>query len=172
GSLLAELWRRIARRVDLAAKSRLCLPQRGRKVCEADVTDHHQVDVARRMLVAARDRPVDKRTGDPPVQWTKDLPQGWHDAGGLVDQAAQLGKDRRLRVRLEIRACTLPTGFEDAPVDERFELTLEARRRGPDKLRQLGEVPPLLRLRERRRQDITAKRRKQCSQRGKLTHIA
>ena len=38
-SLLAELCSRIARRIDLAAKSRLCLAQRWRKVCEADLTD-------------------------------------------------------------------------------------------------------------------------------------
>jgi hypothetical protein len=130
GGFLPKLRGRIAGDADLAAEPGLGFPEGRREVCESYVPDHQQVDVARSMLLAARDRPVDERAGDPSGEWTEDCLERRHHAGGLVDETAQLGKDRRSRVRLEVGAGALSAGLEDAPIDQRFELALSGSPRG------------------------------------------
>jgi hypothetical protein len=124
--LLPKFRGRIAGDVDLAAEPGLGLPQGRGEVCESHIPGHQQVDVTRRMLVTACDRPVDERAGNPPFKRTKDRLERRHYTGGLVDQTAQLGKDRGSRVSLEVGAGSLSASLEDAPIDQRFELTLEA----------------------------------------------
>ena len=72
-----------------------------------------QIDLTRGMLLAARDRPVDECAGDPAVEWTADYLERRHHAGGLVDETAQLGKDRRSRVRLDLGAGAISAGPEE-----------------------------------------------------------
>ena len=81
--------------MDLAAEPGLSFPQGGGQVRQSRIADHQKVDIAPCMLLAACDRPIHERADDPPLEWTEGRPERRHHAGGLVDQTAQLGKDRR-----------------------------------------------------------------------------
>ena len=105
--LFPEFCGRIAGHVDFAAEPGLSLPQGRGQVRQSRIADHQKVDIAPGMLLAACDRPIHERANDPPLEWAEGRPERRHQAGGLVDQTAQLGKDRRSGVRLEVGARSL-----------------------------------------------------------------
>ena len=158
GDSLSEFMRRIARDVDFPSEARLCLPKRRRDFSQADGTDDEQVHVAQRMFAAASNRTVNKCTVDPSSERFQGLSEGWQQTGGFLEETVEFGEQRRSRFGLEVDPGSFTTLFQDAAVHERLEFPLQARRSRSDELGQFGEVPPLVRLRERRRKNLSPNR--------------
>jgi hypothetical protein len=93
----AELARAQDERVDLAAEEMLLIAQERRDVLKgwaAALGDHHQINVALLVRLAAGERPEDERACDLASQQLKRGPQAIPDAGGA---------DHELLERLEYR---------------------------------------------------------------------
>ena len=152
-NLLLEFWPRVASHVDLSPELGLGLPERGSELRESEGADDEQVHIARRMFRAARDGSVDEgdvNTGIEPLQQSLESRQ---QPGGLLDEATQVGEQRRSRIGLEVGPGAFAALFEDATVNKSLQVPLQSRRRRLEKLRQFRQVPPFIGLAQRRGKD-------------------
>jgi hypothetical protein len=124
--LPSELGGRVVGDVDLPPESRLERFENRCKVGDTDIADYHQVDVTERVLSAAGDRSVDERTSDAFLKRHEETTKHWEDAGGFVDQPSQIEKQRRSTVGLEVDPRALSTLLENASLNERLQLALQA----------------------------------------------
>jgi hypothetical protein len=100
--LRAEFIRRINRRVHVPPKPLLRLCQGGGNRRERRIPDDEQVDIAIAAQFPAGRGPEDESEGDAVDERRQRLAQHIDGSGGLQKQRPQLGKDRRLAIRLEI----------------------------------------------------------------------
>ena len=96
GHFLSELTRRKAGDVDLSSETAFSFPNRRCEFSLTDNTDHQQVDVAPRMFLTSCHGTINKSAVDPVLKWLQRLLEGRKQPGGLFEEAAQLGKQRRL----------------------------------------------------------------------------
>ena len=130
GHFPSELNCRKAGDVDLSSKTAFSFPNRRCKFGLTDSTDHQQVDVASRMFLTACHGTINKSAVDPILKWLQRLLEGRKQPGGLFEEAAQLGKQRRLCFCFEVDPRSFAPLLQNPAVDKRFEFPLEARRGG------------------------------------------
>src|SRR5712692_5138866 len=150
---------RIAGDVDLSSETALGLPKRRGKFSQTDTADHHQVHVAERMFLSASHRTINKGTLDARLKRLQRLLERWQQSGCLFEEAAQLGEQRRSCFGLEVGPRSFTALLQNPAIDKCLELPLQTRRRRSEELCQLGQIPPLVRLRRQRcREHLTANR--------------
>ncbi len=125
------------------------------------VADDHEIDVARRGFRAFGKGAIHERAHDAVGVWGERLSQHVGESSGLEEKPSELGKDRGLRVRLEIEVLALASALQNPGGDERRQFALQARRRHPQVTGQIGHVPPAVGMEERRRKDALASLREE-----------
>src|SRR5882672_10936588 len=88
------------------------------------------------------------------------------------EQAAQIGIQGRVLVRLVVNHAALPVALENASVGKILKLTLEAGRRHFHAAGQLRDIPGFFGLHERRRQNSLAGLGEQGIEGTCITHVA
>src|SRR6266540_2160991 len=165
---LSEFTCRIAGGVDLPSETALGLPKRRSEFSQADSADHEQVHVAERMFLTACHGTVDKGAVDTRLKRLKRLLESWQQPGGLFEETAQLGEQRRSCFGLEVGPRSFTALLQNPAVDKRLELPLQARRGRSEELCQLGQIPPFVRLRQRCGEQVPANRGKECRESRRL----
>ena len=130
GHFPSELSRRKAGDVDLSSETAFSFPNRRCEFRLTDNTDHQQVDVAPRMFLTSCHGTINKSAVDPVLKWLQRLLEGRKQPGGLFEEAAQVGKQRRLCFCFEVDPRSFAPLLQNPAVDKRFEFPLEARRGG------------------------------------------
>jgi hypothetical protein len=92
---------------------------------ERELADDHDVDVAARTLVPARQGPVDERCGDPVGHGFERFAQDVGDARGLFQHVAQVLVDGRPRVRLEVHLVADRAAGEQPGIGQLVQLPQE-----------------------------------------------
>lgn len=77
-------------------------------------------------------------------------------AAAILENVLGLGLRRNVGARVDPGSFTAL--FQNAAIDDRLEFPLQARRTRSDELCQFGEIPPLVRLGERRRKHLSPSR--------------
>ena len=116
--------------VDLSSETTFSFPNRRCEFGLTGNTDNQQVDVAPRMFLTACHRTINKSAVDPVLKWLQGLLEARKQPGGLFEEAAQLGKQRRLCFCFEVDPRSFAPLLQNPAVDKRFEFPLEARRGG------------------------------------------
>jgi len=90
GHLLIELGRRVDGRIDGAAELTGGLLQKGRKVLEAHLPHHEEIDIARCDLLTSSDGAVHECHADALGDWPQGRAEDADEARGLCDEALEL----------------------------------------------------------------------------------
>lgn len=154
GQASGEFLGGVYRRVHGTRKSRFGPLQRRREVLQTYRANDNEVDVAGRVLVAARDRTVDERNLYSVAMGGEMLAQDVHQADRLGHQTANFMKKGTIVVQLEIDAIAIFPTFEYSGIDQRRERRLKTGGRSIEALGQVTEVPGALSVCARRRQNL------------------
>lgn len=123
--LCPELLGRKDRGIDRATCLRLNGADRAHDLGERNVSDHHQIQIAFRLLLPASHRPVDERDGDPVGQRCEGLTQQPDRADCFRDESAELLVDRGALISLEIDVSALSASPKDPALRQTPELSLD-----------------------------------------------
>lgn len=143
--LLHKLRRRIYRGVHFTSKAVHGWPNRRGDLRRPNVTDDHQVNVARRMLCSAGHRTVYECPSYPTGQRLQELADHIDEPDGLNDDRLQFRHEWTIGISLVVHAIPVTATLQDACRDERGQLSLQARRSHAEMLGQIGQVPRPLR---------------------------
>lgn len=153
GSPTGELGPRLDDGIDLAAKCRLCSCQCIHGITQRRVTDHEQVNVALVRSIAAGGRPEDKGEFSSGTERGERGPQSRDDVG-LDDDAAELLKDRALRVGLVVDLSAALGAPEDARRHKDLQFPLHGTYRPTGAACDLARVERLVGLPEQQAQHL------------------
>jgi hypothetical protein len=124
GELLLELPKWVDRWIHFAAETLLGGGDHVDHFVERDIADDHEIDIARRAILATCHRSIDEGEPDLRAKGGKCLAQDICQPSGFQHDAAQIGKDRTVRVRLKEDVRTAHRSPDDTHLDQRFELPL------------------------------------------------
>lgn len=120
---------------------------------QAHAADDIQVDIAARALAPFRDRPEHKCALDALLVRLQRRAEYLDHPRSLDDEPPQFREHRRGVVRSKVDPVALDPAAENPGVRQSREVALKTRRAKPDVPCQMTEVPPLLRMHQRRRED-------------------
>ena len=154
--LLFVLLGRIDRGVNFPPEFVLDDAQTGHDLTEFDVADDHEIDVARRCLLAPRDRSVNERNCDSRKQRFKRFLNDITDASGFRQDTLELAEDRIGWIRLVINLMATPDSLHQPASSEQTQLSLCGSECGFGSSHKLAQVELLVAVTVKKREDCTA----------------
>src|SRR5882724_8370265 len=145
------------------------MPQRHSEVHGGNIADHHQVDIAIASFLAAGYGPVHKGERNLGAEWFQGVGQNIDETSRLQQQAPQIGKQRRICVRLVVNHASLPVAFQYPGFSKIMEFTLQAGGWHSQASGEFRDVPRLRGLYECRRQDSLPGLRQQRVERAPIS---
>jgi hypothetical protein len=148
-----ELRRRVNRSVNWAAKLGFGPFQSRRKLLEADLGKDKEIHVARRAFLPTGDRAIDEAHLNSRAIALQFLAKDIDQPHGLRDQALEFRQERAVFIRLEVNAVAVFPAAKYPRLHQLRERFLETRRRAPQLLGQIAEIPSPVRSHAGRSQE-------------------
>jgi len=151
-----ELARGIVDQTDRSPELVLRAPDRRSDLGQAHTPDNVEVHVAPRALTPLCDRSKDECNPDAPFEWFEGRTQDFDHPRRLDHESSQFRKHGRGTVGPIVDPVTFDAPTENSSARQPRQIALETRGAQAYVLRKVCEVPPFLRVHERRRQDRLA----------------
>ncbi len=143
-------------RIDLAAQVLLRRRQGLDRILELQFADEHEIHVAARALLAARDRTVDECGLDAAGEGSQRFAQHIGYAGRLLQDAAQLFVDWGIRIGLVMHLVALASAKQQPGFGKRSQLAIQGIRRSVRYAGDLADVVRLAGMEQQQRQHVAA----------------